>query len=236
MEPWSLYIDIEGFGAKYEKDIQPLVSLGALMEAIYLIGTRCFAKAPNRIFVHQLGDGFIIGGEFGKESLQDPLSIGIALMRHVLSAGGVAKAAISEGKLGDIVDCYPKVLAEEYARSYGGAFALGEGLMTILPVMGTALINAYRLLDSLKTPSGSFIIVKKSDLPRLPANTKATEVDEIGVVDWIHTSYPELEKIIKQAGLRNPNVEQLERSMDVYLKSNKLSEEWSRNTRSYLNL
>lgn len=236
MEPWSLYIDIEGFGAKYERDVQPLVSLGALMEAIYLIGTRCFAKAPNRIFAHQLGDGFIIGGEFGKQSLQDPLSIGIALMRHVLLAGGAAKAAISEGQLGDIVNCYPKVLAEGYARSYGGAFALGEGLMTILPVMGTALINAYRLLDSPKTPSGSFIIVKKSEFLRLPANTSAIEVDEIGIVDWIHTSFPELDQTIKQAGLPNPNVQQLERIMDVYLKANKLSEEWCRNTRSYLGL
>lgn len=61
MERWSINIDIEGFSSTYEKNDQALGSLRALMEGIFLIASKCFPDpSTNRIFAHQLGDGFII--------------------------------------------------------------------------------------------------------------------------------------------------------------------------------
>ena len=57
---WSIYIDSEGFDALYETDDQILLSLGDLMEGIYLIGPHCYLEKPDRIFAHQTGDGFAI--------------------------------------------------------------------------------------------------------------------------------------------------------------------------------
>ncbi len=66
MERWAIHIDIEGFSATYENSAQGLYSLQALMEGIYFIGNKWRPDPPERIFAHQLGDGFIIVGEFGK--------------------------------------------------------------------------------------------------------------------------------------------------------------------------
>ncbi|RJP74029.1 MAG: hypothetical protein C4532_03280 [Candidatus Abyssobacteria bacterium SURF_17] len=242
---WSLYIDIEGFGATYEEGTQGLISLGALMEGIYRIGTICFPESPDRIFAHQIGDGFILVGEFGTESLERPLSIAIALMRHVLMTGGVAKATISEGTFGDIRGCYPEELCEALAKACGRAVRLGRGVMTIFTVMGTALINAHRLS---KTPSGSLIVIRRTDLHRLPPEIRAVEHGDMAIVDWIHTLYPQLNRIIQQAGLHNPDIQDMERYMkrymDGYLKSNETSDsdehrrakKWVDNTGFFLNL
>jgi hypothetical protein len=59
-ERWCIYIDMEGFSALYEKENQILLSLSQMMLAIYLIGTRAYPSEPNRLFVHQTGDGFIV--------------------------------------------------------------------------------------------------------------------------------------------------------------------------------
>src|SRR2546425_1176098 len=126
---WSLLIDIEGFGATYDAGSQALLSLGALMEGIYKIGSRCLNESPNRIFAHQVADGFIVLGEFAWESLEESLGVAVALLRTIMMRGGVGKAALDEGQFAGIVGCYPKVIQEQYARSGGGAFPLGGGLM-----------------------------------------------------------------------------------------------------------
>lgn len=149
MNRWSVYVDIEGFSAMYEGSTQPLVSLGALMTGIYNIGSRCYFKSPNCLYAHQLGDGFIVVGQFGWPSLEQACSIAVALLRNVLMEGGVAKAAIAEGELADVTGCYPQVIRELRHRAPGRVIRLGGGLMTVLSVMGTALINAYKLLHSL---------------------------------------------------------------------------------------
>src|SRR5262245_65364511 len=113
------------------------------MKGILAIGSG--RESPNRIFAYQIGDGFIIVGEFIRHSLEEPIAIAILLMRQIALAGGIGRAAVSEGDLADVVGCYPKEIREATRRSHG-AFPLGGGVMTIFPVMGTALINAYRLI------------------------------------------------------------------------------------------
>lgn len=136
---WSIYIDIEGFGALYEKEDTVWRALRELMEGIYLIGTNYCPETPGRIWAHQSGDGFIIVSEFEDSSLEKPTAIAIALLRHVASIGRFAKATISEGTFSDITACYPKII--QNAPRHGDAVCMGGGLMTIYPVMGTALIK-----------------------------------------------------------------------------------------------
>lgn len=157
MNRWSIYIDIEGFGSTYDNNSRALISLGALMEGIYLIGTRCFPESPDRLFAHQIGDGFVIVSEFGSKSLDRPLSIATLLLRRVLTHGGICKAAISEGDFADVKGCYPKSIRDN--SNGDGILSLGHGLMTIFPVMGTALINSHRIHQS--APSGSLLVIDK---------------------------------------------------------------------------
>jgi len=126
------------------------------------------SRDPHRMFAHQLGDGFVIVGEFGWPSLEQPLTVAVALLRAVLASHGMAKAAISEGRFADVVGCYPLRIQEIYAKSYGGAIPMGGGVMTILPVMGTALINSYKLLHSEATPSGALLLVQAAAADRVP--------------------------------------------------------------------
>ena len=52
--------------------------------------------------MHQMGDGFAIVSDFGEATLERPIAISIALMRHVGSTGMFATAAIAEGEFADI--------------------------------------------------------------------------------------------------------------------------------------
>jgi hypothetical protein len=94
MSRWSIYVDIEEFSETYESGTQPFRSLGALMTAIHSVGSRAYPESPARIFAHQLGDGFVIVGEFGWPDLEQPCSIATCLLRAVLLAGGAAKAVV----------------------------------------------------------------------------------------------------------------------------------------------
>lgn len=235
MDQWAIYIDVEGFSATYAQSTQPLVSLGALMEAVYTIGSQCYPETPHRLFAHQLGDGFVIVGEFGWPDLKQPTTVAIALLRTVLHAGVVAKAAISEGQLADIVGCYPKRIQQLYSQSYGGAFPMGGGLMTVLPVMGTALINSFKLLHSSNTPSGGLLILPKPQTARIPAGVTFTEVGELCVLDWLHASYPELDDLLNGAQLRTFNEAGMIAALNRYIDVNQLSKNWVDNTRRYLN-
>src|SRR5439155_12891347 len=136
------------------------------MLAIYQIGSRGYPESPYRLFAHQLGDGFVVVGEFGWPDLDQACGISIALLRAVLHSGGTAKAAISEGEMADITGCYPEPIRTLYGESQGGVFGMGGGLMSVLPVMGTALINSYRLLSSPDVPSVSLLIISQSDVSR----------------------------------------------------------------------
>ena len=81
---WCNFIDILGFSQLWESDqSRALHALRELMGAIYRIGTRVYPHEVKRLFVHHLGDGFAIVSDFGEASLERPLGIAAALMRHV---------------------------------------------------------------------------------------------------------------------------------------------------------
>ena len=231
---WSIYIDIEGFGALYEKDNAVLRALGDLMDGIYLIGTTCYTEMSSRIFAHQTGDGFAIVSEFGAESLETPVAIAIALLRHVASSGRFAKAAIAEGAFADITGCYPKRVRDSQDKC--GRVIMNGGFMTLFPVMGPALINAFQL--SKVSPSGALLALAAANSARLPDGCVVHTITEreLIAIDWVHSSLPLVAKLQQKAGLRSPDVSALKSGFHAYFHASGVKEEWKANTAWYLSL
>ena len=139
---WSIYLDIEGFGALWESEDRVIWSLGELMRAILRIGRRCYPDVPERLFAHQFGDGFIVVSDHHEKSLERCVTIAVAIMRHVAASGRFVRGAIGEGEMSDISGCYPKEVLGFLEDDH--TICLEAGLMTITPVMGSALIRAVR--------------------------------------------------------------------------------------------
>ncbi len=152
MKLWSLFIDIEGFSSMYlvGQKVKVYKLLIGLIHDLYKIGTRIYPDTSQAyssslcLSVHQFGDGVIVcSGVYASNLLVIPVSIAIALMQSTALRGGVAKAAISYGEMADFLGCYPEEIQDNLEDNH--IVRLGPGIMTIIPIMGEALINAYSL-------------------------------------------------------------------------------------------
>jgi hypothetical protein len=216
---WAIYIDVEGFSHLFRCEHSVILrSLSDLMEGIFLIGEKCYPETPDRIFAHQIVDGFTIVSEFSANTLEVPIAVSIALLRHMAAGGRFAKASIGEGDSGDYTSCYPEQVIA--AQENGGRVRMGGGVMTLFSVLGTAHIDAYEVHH--KSPSGSLLTVASSKRDRLPADCIEKEVScgALLSVDWVHSQLNLVSKIQKCAGLRSPTIEQIEQAFLNY-KSNK---------------
>lgn len=229
---WAIFIDLEGFRALYDKEDLVLLSLGELMEGIYNVGCKCFPESPDRLFAHQLGDGFVIVSDFHEESLDRPIAIAISLLRHVAYLGRFAKASISEGQFADIQSCYPAAVTNSLGADK--RVSLGAGVMTIFPVMGTALIRAFSIGKN--SPSGPLLAVGSTERERLPAGLVIHETpsEDILLVDWVHSQTSLTDRIIKDAGLNFKDTKMLEESLRDYCRTQNLKGEWAKNVCNYL--
>jgi hypothetical protein len=233
MTRWAIWIDIEGFSRLYRHEARALATFGCLMEGVYRIGSRAFPKSPDCLFAHHIGDGFVLVSDFGSTTLDRPVCIAIALLRHVASTDWFCKAAIGEGDFADIRGCYPETLRE--AGSDGcNHIPMGDGLLTTLPVMGTALIRAHEIS---RKASGALLLVAKSEHDRLPP-CNVSEIDSGGVlsIDWIHSEPAGLSDLQERASLSRPGVAEIERSLTSYCNSEGASAKWKSNTRGLLSL
>jgi hypothetical protein len=231
---WAIYIDTEGFGALYPKEDQILLAFRQLMEGIFLVGSRCFPESPERLFVHQLGDGFVIVSEFPENTLSRAVGVAVALLRHVSQAGRFATACIAEGQFADIHSCYPKTVlaAEDESRR----IAIGHGVMTLLPVMGTALIRAVAV--DKRRPKGPLLAIGAADRGRLPAGLRLHDLPErnLTVVDWVNSEYALSDFISKTACLSAPSPQAISQALKSYCKEQELSEEWGQSVNNFLSL
>ena len=221
---WSIYIDIEGFSALWEKEDQVLWSLGELMRSIFLIGRHCFPSPPERLFAHQFGDGFVIVSDFHEDSLERCASIAVAIMRHVAATGRLARGAIAEGELSDIQGCYPKEVLDEQEGDH--SVSLHTGLMTINPVMGTALIRAVGV-DKI-APRGPLLTIESSRAARLGGSIPLTCIDDgtLSSIDWVHMHSRTLSSLQVQAGISAPNPTDLESMLAKYCQQYRVPEDW----------
>ena len=232
MERWSIYIDIEGFSALYGQENQVLQALGVLAEGILFIWRECYPKTPDRLFAHQTGDGFIIVSEFGAEKLDRPLAISMALLRHVTAFGRFAKAAISQGEFADVRGCYPSSVRD--AAGDNGHLGLGDGMMTLFPVMGAALIKAFKLAEN--SPSGPLLTVAATERHRIPSDlvVRQTTNPDVLSIDWIHSPLPLAYSLSHAARLNNPSVADLEGRLRTYCHTQKLKPDWVSNVSTLL--
>ena len=216
---WCIFIDILGFSRFWECDrSKAYASLRAMMRTIHAIGAKSFPETPNRLFVHQMGDGFAILSEFGEESFGRPIAIATALMRCVATTGAFAAAAIAEGDLADITGCYP---SEIFVGDDRRTTTLGHGVMTISPVMGTAFIRAYRL--GRIAPPGPFLVISEAHRDRVPASlqlrtTLGRNGQSLCSIDWIRYQSEYLAQIRRSAGIHIPTASELQSTIQAYCK------------------
>lgn len=230
---WAIYIDIEGFSALYPEGDGALWALNRLMFAIHRIGKNVFPKSPDRLFAHQLGDGFLITSDFHEGNLDRAVSITILLMKYITVFGVFARATIAEGDLSGITGCYSGEVMDDCDEGTLRS-NMGEGLMTIFPVMGTALINAVGI-DKI-SPKGPLLTMSSTYKNRLSSLFIIHGIPdtEIITIDWIHTEFEEMVKIRDKAKLKYPNPEELELFVRNYIAKHKLPLEWAASCSAYL--
>ena len=230
-DPWAIHIDIQGFSAKWNDSADAFRGLNALMQGIFWIGSKAYPNPPERLFAHQFGDGFLITSDFHEAKLDRAAIIAIALLRHVLSQRALAKATIAEGNLADIVGCYPPEIKKQRDNSN---ISFGSGIMTIFPVMGTALINAVKLEKN--TPPGSLLTIETKNTSRLSTDIPKMEIDKnISSLNWLKSDPAGLTELQKRAGMQTHSESERIAQLNTYIEENKgLSEEWIANTRTHL--
>ena len=229
---WAINIDLEGFGHLYDKEDLVLLSLGELMEGIFRIGVQYYPESPLRIFAHQLGDGFVIVSDFPEDTFERPVAIALSLLRHVAHSGRYAKATISEGEFADIQSCYPSSVIN--AAGPDKRVRLGSGIMTLFPVMGTALIRAISVAK--KCPSGPLLAVAAENRRRLPDGLTVHEVQslDIIIVDWIHSENELAKDISKKSKLKWQDTPTISEQLKEYCQTQPVKKEWKISVQEFL--
>jgi len=228
---WAIYIDLEGSSRIYASDEAHFFkSADALMDGICRIGSLACPETPDRIFVHQTGgDGFVIVSELAQRTPDMPIAIAVVLMQMVLAAGSLAKAGISQGTFADVSGCFPTLA--RYPEDGRGRRRLGRGLMTLFPVMGTALINSHRLAT--RRPRGARLAVDAAMMaqPQDGVVVSYTENDLI-VVDWLHTRTGVMDEVIAKTSIHLPSTAELQERLVAYVAETGEStdEDWRHNT------
>ena len=225
---WSIYIDVEGFSALYERDsTRAIWALSTLMGALYRVGAKAFPAVPDRLFIHQFGDGFVIVSDFPEATAERPLAVAIAVMRHMIAKGVATKSAISSGDFSDIFGCYPSEVQE--AADDHHHVRIGDGIMTIIPVMGSALISPYKLAAK---KAGAVLLLDPTKFSATPCGLKLAS-GSLTIVDWIHSDFPMISEICGRAGLAPVTAEAAENCLRGYVHTNRgLSTDWVSSTLS----
>lgn len=226
----ALFIDIEGFGALYgTEQSDSLWGLSDLMDGIITIGRESPRLGVPRIFAHQFGDGFVIVND-SSPSIGRLVSIAVALHQYVLvKAGHFCGSALERGGLSDVIGCYPKAVAESELKNR--AVRLGDGLMTITPVTGTALIKTYKLLRNFH---GAIVVLPVAFKADLEGGTRCLEEDGHIFVNWLDsatTTVSVARQILSIAGYLPADLRKL---FDKAAARNACKPDWIERTKSYL--
>lgn len=228
-DSWSIWIDIEGFSNFWDQDKEIIRALRHLMTSIFRIATLCYPDTPDRLFVHQLGDGFLIVSDFHEPSLERCVAVAVTLMRQVAATGFLARASISEGYISDITGLYPKEIQDAWQRD--NFVPLHSGIMTLTPVMGSALIRAVGL-DKI-APRGPILSIASDKLSRTGASNFTYDDPQnkysrmISLIDWVHMDSKLLDIIYRKSKMKPPSTSSIEGKLRDYIgKYPEIKSEW----------
>ncbi len=111
--------------------------------------------------------------------------------------------------------------------------------MTLLPVMGTALINANKL-DSGNKIKGAVLTIRTADAPRVSPSFPPQEVRDaahLTMIDWVHATSPYIDEIVERARIATVSPDQLRASVRAYIAGQpELSPAWLAGTTQYASL
>lgn len=235
MNRWSIYIDIEGFSKLYKgSEGKAHYGIGCLASHIYNLGKNIYNGEFNPLFVHQLGDGFVIVSLNNEKDIDRSIIVTITLMRLMLISGYMTKASISIGDFADVVGCYPKFIQDEYYKNE--TIRIGHGVLRIFPVMGSALINSWKLLN--KSASGPNLTLDKylKENVKLDGLIYGESTDEFIEINWLHSKLEDLEKIGRALDYTEiTNINFLKIRFEDYIKNNDLPIHWFNNANKILN-
>jgi hypothetical protein len=203
------------------------------MDGVLCLGENYHRLGGSRLFAHQIGDAFLIVDEHTNSAVHRIIAIAIALMQNTLVKGNrVCKSAISAGGLADVQGCYPERVRD---RSQGGrSVAMGEGLLTTFPVMGTSLIRSFKISKKAKGP---LLIIDDGQIASTAtAGYRLRKMDGYSLLDWIHSRSDLVDQCKDLLNISTLTDSLIERKMRDYINSNCLKEEWKENARKYLEL
>jgi len=160
------------------------------------------------------------------------VAIALSLLRHVAHSGRYAKATIADGEFADILSCYPYSVTK--AAESDRMVRLGHGIMTLFPVMGTALIRAISVAK--KCPSGPLLAVDSENRHRLPDGLIIHEVPSEGliVVDWLHSKNELAKDIANKSQLKRPDNLTISNQLIDYCQKQPVKAEWKRSVQDFL--
>lgn len=230
VERAAMFIDVQGFGALYGGEADSLWGLSELMEGVYRLGRESERIGIPRLFAHHIGDGFVLVDDGGVASVNRLVAAAVALHQFTLvKAGHFCASAIDRGGMADVVGCYPRIVTE--ARIRDGVVPLGDGLMTIFPVMGTAIINTHRLLAR---AHGAVILLPESHAASVEAGIRSTVEDGLLHVDWLASDSATIAAARDVLGLGKIGAARLAADFDAAVHRNGCKPEWVARTSRFL--
>jgi hypothetical protein len=128
----------------------------------------------------------------------------------MLLQGFATKAAISTGGMSDINGCYPDAM--RYAKN--NTLDLGMGLMTSIPVMGTALTKAHKLGGRV---SGNVVVIDVSQFSTVPEDLINEREGSLGYINWMSDKNSLANEISQKACLQFGSEEQLLSQFSAYI-------------------
>ncbi len=112
------------------------------------------------------------------------------------------------------------------------------GLMTVFPVMGTALIRAIKIAND--SPRGPLLIVEASKNERIPANIPVKNVEgkkyKLLSIDWVHMESDLLQSLQQKASLYSPSNKTIENMLIRYCEEYCLPSDWKKNVNNLLSI
>lgn len=236
---WGIWVDVEGFSALWSAGDLALRGLCQLTSLIFTIGRECYPRDGDRLFAHQIGDGFYIASDFHEPDLDRCAALAVVLMRGMTDAGCVARASIAEGDLADYSGCRPRAVQDAAARhGDSDVVALGDGLMTLQAVMGQGLINAVTL-DKLTDTKGALLCISAENARRLSDGFVTRPLgarDGIVAIDWVHAASPRIDEIVTRTGLHDLTPADLARRLETYVADHAMPARWREPTFCYAGL